>query len=109
MKFNKIVFFLEFSVDRCAPSGSPEDLQLAAFSRTCYEFGVNKGGSFVEARNQCKSRGGDLVHSLIPASTSFITAELERRKSKLKTQLVWIGATKEPGITSRTWKWVNGK
>lgn len=26
----------------------------------------------------------------------------------MKTQLVWIGAQKEPGITARTWKWVNG-
>lgn len=41
--------------------------------------------------------------------TSFIHAELERRKPTLKTQLVWIGALKEPGLTSRTWKWVNGE
>lgn len=101
--------FLEFSVDRCAPSGSPDDLQLAAFSRTCYEFGVGRGGSFEEARGKCKAHGGDLVHSLSPASTSFILAELERRKLQLKTQLVWIGAQKEPGVTSRTWRWVNGK
>ncbi|GLV42687.1 furrowed [Carabus blaptoides fortunei] len=98
----------EFSVDRCAPTGSPDDLQLAAFSRTCYEFGVGRGGSFEEARVKCKAHGGDLVHSLSPASTSFILAELERRKLQLKTQLVWIGAQKEPGVTSRTWRWVNG-
>lgn len=42
-------------------------------------------------------------------ATSFLYAELERRKPNLKTQLVWIGAQKEPGLTSRTWKWVNGK
>lgn len=44
-----------------------------------------------------------------PGQTSFLYAELERRKPNLKTQLVWIGAQKEPGLTSRTWKWVNGK
>lgn len=52
---------------------------------------------------------GDLVHGMSPGQTSFLYAELERRKPTLKTQLVWIGAQKEPGLTSRTWKWVNGK
>ncbi|KAF5269538.1 hypothetical protein FQA39_LY08727 [Lamprigera yunnana] len=98
----------EFSVDRCAPRLAPEDAQLAAFSRTCYEFGVGRGGSFAEARAYCKSHSGDLIHGMTPATTLFVHAELERRKSKLKTQLVWIGAQKEPGFTSRTWKWVNG-
>lgn len=101
--------FAEFSIDRCAPAGSSSDLQLASFSRTCYEFGVLRGGSFEEARAQCKSHGGDLVHGLNPATNTFILAELERRKTELKTQLVWIGVQKEPGVTSRTWKWVNGK
>ncbi|XP_025834968.1 sushi, von Willebrand factor type A, EGF and pentraxin domain-containing protein 1 [Agrilus planipennis] len=43
------------------------------------------------------------------ATTNFLHAELERRKPNLKTQLVWIGAQKEPGLTSRTWKWVDGE
>lgn len=46
---------------------------------------------------------------MTPGATSFLHAELERRKPNLKTQLVWIGAQKEPGVTSRTWKWVNGE
>ncbi|XP_018565850.1 sushi, von Willebrand factor type A, EGF and pentraxin domain-containing protein 1 [Anoplophora glabripennis] len=98
----------EFSVDRCAPRNAPEDSQLAAFSKMCYEFGVGRGGSFAEARAYCQSHNGDLVHDMSPGQTSFIYAELERRKPNLKTQLVWIGAQKEPGLTSRTWKWVNG-
>ncbi|XP_008192271.2 sushi, von Willebrand factor type A, EGF and pentraxin domain-containing protein 1 [Tribolium castaneum] len=98
----------EFSVDRCAPRGAPEDVQLASFARTCYEFGVSRGGSFQEARNYCRSHNGDLVHGMSAAATTFLYAELERRKPMLKTQLVWIGAQKEPGITSRVWKWVNG-
>lgn len=53
--------------------------------------------------------GGDLVHDFRGATSSYILSELERRKSELKPQLVWIGAQKEPGITSRTWKWVNGR
>ncbi|RZC43271.1 sushi, von Willebrand factor type A, EGF and pentraxin domain-containing protein 1, partial [Asbolus verrucosus] len=97
----------EFSIDRCAPRGAPEDVQLAAFERMCYEFGVTRGGSFAEARNHCKSHNGDLIHGMSSSATAFLHAELERRKPTLKTQLVWIGAQKEPGITSRTWKWVN--
>lgn len=42
------------------------------------------------------------------ATSSFLIQELDRRKSQLKTQLVWVGAQKEPGLTSRTWKWVDG-
>lgn len=44
-----------------------------------------------------------------PSQTAFLISELDRRKSNLTTQLVWIGAQKEPGVISRTWKWVNGK
>ncbi|KAI4469516.1 complement component-related sushi domain-containing [Holotrichia oblita] len=98
----------EFSVDRCAPRSAPEDTQLAAFDHNCYEFGVGRGGSFEEARTQCRNHGGDLVHGMTPAATSFLYAELERRKSNLKTQLVWIGVQKDPGLVAKTWKWVNG-
>lgn len=99
----------EFSNDRCAPVGVGEEVQIVAFDRTCYEFNVAKGASFEEARGQCKAHGGgDLVHGLMGVHNTFLLAELERRKSSLKTQLVWIGAQKEPGFTSRTWKWVNG-
>lgn len=48
------------------------------------------------------------MHEFRGATSQYILSELERRKSELKPQLVWIGAQKEPGITSRTWKWVNG-
>lgn len=96
-------------MDRCAPKGAAEDVQLAAFARTCYEFGVTRGGSFLEARNYCKSHNGDLVHGMSQGATTYLYAELERRKPMLKTQLVWIGAQKEPGLTSRVWKWVNGE
>lgn len=104
-----IVFLSEFSVDRCAPRNAPEDAQIAAFARTCYEFGVGRGGSFADARSYCQKHNGDLVHAMTPGANSFLLAELERRKSSLKTQLVWIGVQKEPGLTARTWKWVNGE
>lgn len=42
-------------------------------------------------------------------SSVYILNNLERRKDKLKTQLVWIGAQKEPLITARTWRWVDGE
>lgn len=70
------VFFLfvEFSTDRCAYSGTPADADLAAFNSTCYEFVVKKGGSFQEARNYCRARGGDLVHGfqVSAAKGSFV-------------------------------------
>lgn len=56
-----------------------------------------------------RSSGGDLLNSFRGATQDYIHAELDRRKSDLKTQLVWVGAQKEPGITARTWKWVNGE
>ncbi|KAH9638210.1 hypothetical protein HF086_017302, partial [Spodoptera exigua] len=98
-----------FSNDRCAPTGAPADIELAAFSRNCYEFNVAKGMSFDDARKQCQTHGGDLIHGFQGATSSFLIQELERRKPQLKTQLVWIGAQKEPGLTSRTWKWVDGE
>lgn len=52
--------------------------------------------------------GGDLIHDFRGATKDYILSELERRKGELRTQLVWIGAQKEPGIASRVWKWVNG-
>lgn len=100
----------EFSNDRCAVNGVGSNVEFVSFDRTCYEFNVGKGGSFEEARKACKSRiGGDLAHGFRGVHNTFLLAELERRKSSLKTQLVWIGAYKEPGFTSRTWKWVNGE
>ena len=43
------------------------------------------------------------------AAPVYILNNLERRKDKLKTQLVWIGAQKEPLVTARTWRWVDGE
>lgn len=53
--------------------------------------------------------GGDLIHDFRGPASDYILSELDRRKGELRTQLVWIGAQKEPGFTSRVWKWVNGK
>ncbi|XP_054729921.1 sushi, von Willebrand factor type A, EGF and pentraxin domain-containing protein 1 [Anastrepha obliqua] len=99
----------EFSVDRCLSPNLSVETVLTTFSKTCYEFHVTKGENFEKAQQMCKSTGGNLVHDFRGAANDYILAELERRKSELKTQLVWIGAQKEPGITSRTWKWVNGE
>lgn len=52
--------------------------------------------------------GGDLIHDFRGPTKDYILSELERRKDELRTKLVWIGAQKEPGFTSRIWKWVNG-
>lgn len=94
---------------RCAPETIPDTSQLSIFSETCYKFSVGKGNSFSGARSNCKKENGDLIHTMNPSQTAFLISELERRKSNLTTQLVWLGAQKEPGVISRTWKWVNGK
>lgn len=108
--FATLIFcFTEFSNDRCAPKGVSSEAEISSFNRVCYEFNVGKGGSFEEARSKCRINGGDLIHGFKAATTTFLLGELERRKDRLKTQLVWIGAQKDPGITSRTWKWVDGK
>lgn len=99
----------EFSSDHCAPAGVSNDVEFTSFNRICYEFNVAKGTSFDFAREKCKKNNGDLIHGFKGVTTSFILAELERRKEKLKTQLVWIGAQKEPGVVVKTWKWVDGK
>lgn len=49
------------------------------------------------------------MHSFKGPTQDFILSELDRWKGDLRTQLVWIGAQKEPGLTNRIWKWVNGK
>lgn len=103
-------FLIEFSIDRCAPGSSSTQTDVAVFDNRCYEFNVNRGASFIDARQKCQaSGGGDIVHGFRGSASTFLAAELERRKPRLKTQLIWIGAQKEPGLTSRTWKWVNGK
>lgn len=56
----------------------------------------------------CLCLGGNLIYDFRGPQKDYILSELERRKTELRTQLVWIGAQKEPGYTSRTWKWVNG-
>lgn len=99
----------EFSVERCLSPKLSVDTVLSTFSKTCYEFHVTRGEDYDNARKMCQSTGGDLIHEFRGPSKDYILSELERRKSDLKTQLVWIGAQKDPGLTARTWKWVNGE
>lgn len=121
----------EFSSERCASPGLNADTVLATFSRNCYEFHITRGDTFEKARQVCQSHGkyfiysaipnqfitlqfkwilgGDLMHSFKGPTQDFILSELDRWKGDLRTQLVWIGAQKEPGLTNRIWKWVNGK
>lgn len=71
------------------------DNQLVVFNRTCYEMQTTNGGSFLVADTYCKARGGSLLHSINNLTQSFISYELERMKSKLKSKLVWLGAKRE--------------
>ncbi|CAL4126212.1 unnamed protein product, partial [Meganyctiphanes norvegica] len=95
----------EFSKDRC--SAKTELSQLGIFNKTCYEFQTKSGGTFANARKHCQSRGGDLVHGIGDGTHAFLASELTRFKKDMTTQLVWIGAEREPTFVSRTWHWVD--
>lgn len=71
------------------------DNQLVVFNRTCYEMQTTNGGSFLVADTYCKARGGSLLHSVTNLTQTFISHELERMKTKLKSKLVWLGAKRE--------------
>ncbi|KAI1288488.1 CUB and sushi domain-containing protein 3 [Halotydeus destructor] len=104
----------EFSADRC---GSPmEHQQLVSFNQTCYEFQTQHGGSFADAQDYCKARGGYVVNEVVNVTQNFLYYELERLKSKLKSRLVWLGAKRELSTNhpafhrsrSNVWKWTSG-
>ncbi|XP_064486743.1 sushi, von Willebrand factor type A, EGF and pentraxin domain-containing protein 1-like [Ornithodoros turicata] len=98
----------EFSPERCGNQVEP--LELTTFIRKCYEFQGSRGASFQVATDYCQARGGFLVHGINNLTLPFISAELERRKDKLKSKLVWMGASRRNGISpgKRGWFWVNG-
>ncbi|CAN8001467.1 unnamed protein product, partial [Ixodes hexagonus] len=98
----------EFSPDRCGNRVEP--LELTTFIRKCYEFQGSRGGSFQDASAYCQTRGGLLVHGVDDLILPFVSAELERRRDKLKSKLVWMGAQRRTGIGlgKRGWYWVNG-
>lgn len=98
----------EFSPGRCGNQVEP--LALTTFIRRCYEFQGSRGGSFQVATDYCQARGGLLVHGIDNLTLPFISAELERRKDRLKSKLVWMGANRRNGIGpgKRGWFWVSG-
>ncbi|XP_071548908.1 P-selectin-like [Panulirus ornatus] len=97
----------EFSEERC--SDKAELTSLTIFNQTCYELQITEGGDFERGREYCQNHGGDLIHNMGLATHKFLMSELERVKDKIKTNLIWIGAQKDPQFISRTWRWVNGE
>lgn len=94
-----------------------EHQQLVSFNQTCYEFQTQQGGSFSDAQDYCRARGGLVVNSVGNVTHNFLFYELERLKAKLKSRLVWLGARRELTTNhpvfhrsrSNIWKWVNGE
>ena len=86
----------EFSSDRCG-SSIMDHQSLISFNQTCYEFQTSVGGSYNDATNYCKARGGLIVNGVDNVTHNFLFYELERLKSKLKSRLVWLGAKRETG------------
>ncbi|KAK8721900.1 hypothetical protein OTU49_012628 [Cherax quadricarinatus] len=97
----------EFSKERCTDKAQVTSLSI--FNRTCYELQVTEGGDFERGRQYCQKHGGDLVHGIGQATHSFLKSELERLKDTMRTNLIWIGAQREPQYISRTWRWVDDK
>lgn len=56
---------------------------------------ITNGGSYLVADTYCRAKGGSLIHSINNLTQSFISQDLERARSKLKSKLVWIGARRE--------------
>lgn len=95
----------ETSPERCETSKSSDVVR--SFDSLCYEFQLKQGSNFQGARKRCQSLGGDLVHDISNVTKNFLVGELEMMRGSMTTQLVWIGANKEPG-SSNTWHWVGG-
>ncbi|GAB6031334.1 hypothetical protein CHUAL_009120 [Chamberlinius hualienensis] len=97
----------EISPARCGLASSSENIR--SFESTCFDFQLSKGSDFQGARRYCQTKtGGDLVHDINNITKHFLVSELDLLKPTMTTQLVWIGATKEPGLISRVWHWVGG-
>ncbi|XP_076368032.1 sushi, von Willebrand factor type A, EGF and pentraxin domain-containing protein 1-like isoform X3 [Tachypleus tridentatus] len=97
----------ELSPERCANQLEP--LKLTTFNQTCYEFQGEKGGTFKDADRYCQERGGLIAHSMSNITHNFLSSELERLKSNLKSKLVWLGAQRESDTLSQQWNWVNNQ
>ncbi|XP_069194508.1 P-selectin isoform X2 [Procambarus clarkii] len=95
----------EFSKERCTATAQVTSLSI--FNRTCYELQVTEGGDFSRGREYCQKQGGDLAYGMGLATHKFLMSELERLKDNMRTNLIWIGAQKEPQFISRTWRWVD--
>ncbi|CAG0889424.1 unnamed protein product [Darwinula stevensoni] len=93
----------EFSAESCS---SNSDSHAVVFNQTCYDFQVSKKGTFDTARKECNDSGGDLIYKFNEITFDFVKSELERIKNQLQNKLIWIGAQKDPGFISRTWRWV---
>ncbi|XP_037075251.1 LOW QUALITY PROTEIN: CUB and sushi domain-containing protein 1-like [Pollicipes pollicipes] len=94
----------ELAKEQCA-SDVPLD-SLSLHNKTCYEFQLSSGANFLTARQQCQRSNGDLVHTMPEPAFNFLLDRLERSKTKMKTQLLWIGVRKGSGRGE--WRWVDG-
>ncbi|XP_055388118.1 sushi, von Willebrand factor type A, EGF and pentraxin domain-containing protein 1 [Condylostylus longicornis] len=95
-------------INRCIRPNFIADTYVTTFANTCYEFHTTSGNKFTEAQKICKRNGGNLINNFLGSPSKYVNSVLERRKGTLKTNLIWIGAQKDEGITARSWKWIEG-
>lgn len=96
----------ELSSERCSTANTSDLVQ--SFNHVCFDFQLKRGSDLQGARKHCQDLGGDLVHDIDNVTNNFLIGELEMFRSVMTAQLVWIGAVKEPKVTSRVWHWVEG-
>ncbi|XP_021968417.1 sushi, von Willebrand factor type A, EGF and pentraxin domain-containing protein 1 isoform X1 [Folsomia candida] len=95
---------------RCSPETTVAE-DIVSFNGSCFEFATKSGQTFSGARSQCVARKGDLLteNHLKPNSPNqyLVTTTLDVLKPGLKRPLIWIGVERDPGFTSRTWRWID--
>ncbi|KAK3771568.1 hypothetical protein RRG08_004860 [Elysia crispata] len=91
------------SVEDC-PLTISRDVYLQVFQEYCYEFVLYRDLEFDTAKDDCRSRGGDLVKIFDRATQDFLYKEL--RETYGQTDEVWIGLTDKNA--EDTWEWMDG-
>ncbi|RUS86702.1 hypothetical protein EGW08_005576 [Elysia chlorotica] len=91
------------SVEDC-PRTLSRDVYLQVFREFCYEFVLYRDLEFDTAKDDCRSRGGDLVKIFDQATQDFLYRQL--RETYGQKDEVWIGLTDKN--SEDKWEWMDG-
>ncbi|KAL4221013.1 C-type lectin (CTL) or carbohydrate-recognition domain (CRD) [Mactra antiquata] len=106
--FDKSFQFLldtrENSVSRC-PTTVTHDAFLRTFRDKCYEFVIYQQKYWSDARNDCKSKGGDLIVIPDAETQNFVIMTLQDLRNSHDG--IWLGLSDRKHELH--WEWVNGE